>query len=218
MSARKLRFLIVDDHAVIRLGIEQALRLEFDAEFTHAGNAREAIERIQAQPFDLTLLDITMPGRSGVDAIVDLKNAQPAMPILVVSMHGEEQYATRVLRAGGSGYITKSQLTDELVAAVRKVLAGRTYISEALGERLAAGLSSARKPGHEGLSAREFEVLRMIASGRSGKEIAADLSISYKTVSTYRTRVLEKLNLRTNLELAEYVRRERLSEVSHVEL
>jgi two-component system, NarL family, invasion response regulator UvrY len=212
---RKLHVLIADDHAIIRLGIRQALLHEFDADFAEAGDARETLELARTTPFDLVLLDITMPGRSGLDVLTELKTALPNAPVLVVSMHAEEQYAMRAIRQGAAGYITKSQLAGELVAAVRKVLDGRRYISEALGERMAATIAGdSGTAGVEELSTREFEVLRLIATGRSGKEIAADLSISYKTVSTYRTRILQKLNLRTNHELVEFARREKLTEES----
>jgi DNA-binding NarL/FixJ family response regulator len=154
-----------------------------------------------------------MPGRSGLDLLPELRATQPDSPVLVMTMHAEEQFAERVLKAGGAGYIMKSELADELVTAVRKVLAGHRYVSESLGERLAMRLSGrgAVESGslHE-LSAREFEVLRMIAEGKSGKEIAGHLSLSYKTVSTYRTRLLEKLRLRTNHDLIQYARREGL--------
>ena len=211
----KLRILIADDHTAIRLGIRTALETRYTAEFTEAKDARAALEQARAQKFDLILLDITMPGRSGLDILPDLKSAQGETPILVVSMHAEEQFALRVLQAGAAGFISKSALAHELLSAVERVLAGRRYVSEALGERLASDLvRGAPRESHETLSAREFEILRMIASGKSGKEIAADLSLSYKTVSTYRTRMLRKLELRTNHDLREYALRERLLEDS----
>jgi DNA-binding NarL/FixJ family response regulator len=209
----KLQILVVDDHAIIRLGIQLALQQQFNARIVEANDAPEALEYARATRFHLILLDITMPGRSGLDLLPELRATQPDSPVLVMTMHGEEQFAERVLKAGGAGYIMKSELADELVTAVRKVLAGHRYVSEALGERLAMRLSGRgaleRGSFHE-LSGREFEVLRMIAEGKSGKEIAAYLSLSYKTVSTYRTRLLEKLNLRTNHELTVYARREGL--------
>lgn len=211
----KLRVLLADDHTAIRLGIRTALETRYEAEFTEAKDARSALEHARAQQFDLILLDITMPGRSGLDILPDLKTAQSATPILVVSMHAEEQFALRVLQAGAAGFINKSALADELLSAVARVLEGRRYVSESLGERLASDfVRGAARESHETLSAREFEILRMIASGKSGKEIAADLSISYKTVSTYRTRLLKKLGLRTNHDLREYALRERLLEDS----
>lgn len=211
----KLHVLIADDHTAIRLGIRTALETRYAAECTEAKDARTALEYARARQFDLILLDITMPGRSGLDILPDLKTAQPGAPILVVSMHAEEQFALRVLQAGAAGFIHKSALADELLSAVEKVLAGRRYVSDSLGERLASDfVRGAQRESHETLSAREFEILRMIASGKSGKEIAADLSLSYKTVSTYRTRMLKKLGLRTNHDLREYALRERLLEDS----
>ena len=211
----KLRVLIADDHTTIRLGIRTALETRYTAEFTEAKDARAALEEARAQKFDLILLDITMPGRSGLDILPDLKSAQGGTPILVVSMHAEEQFALRVLQAGAAGFINKAALAHELLSAVERVLAGRRYVSEALGERLALDfVRGGPRESHETLSAREFEILRMIASGKSGKEIAADLSLSYKTVSTYRTRMLRKLGLRTNHDLREYALRERLLEDS----
>lgn len=208
--AERLQILVVDDHAIIRLGIQLALQPHFPARIVEAKDAQEALGLVRATRFDLILLDITMPGRSGLDVLPELRSAQPESPILVMTMHGEEQFAERVLRAGGAGYIMKSELPNELVSAVRKVLGGHRYISEALGERLAMKLRGNAQLGrgsHEELSAREFEVLRMIANGKRGKEIAADLSLSYKTVSTYRTRILLKLDLRTNHDLTLYAER-----------
>ena len=211
----QLRVLIADDHTTIRLGIRTALETQYKAEFTEAKDARAALEQARARKFDLILLDITMPGRSGLDILPDLKSAQGETPILVISMHPEEQFALRVLQAGAAGFISKSALAHELLSAVERVLAGRRYVSESLGERLASDVvRGAPRESHETLSAREFEILRMIASGKSGKEIAADLSLSYKTVSTYRTRMLRKLELRTNHDLREYALRERLLEDS----
>ena len=212
----ELRFLIADDHSIIRLGLRLALLEQYPAaRFAEATNAHEALEHARTTSFDAILLDITMPDRSGLDILLDMKSAQPDTPILVVSMHGEEQFALRALRAGASGYINKSELADEVVNAVRKVLAGRRYVSETLAERLAAeATGTASNASHEALSAREFEVLRMIANGRSGKEIAGALALSYKTVSTYRARILQKLHLQTNYDLIEYARREGLTEES----
>ena len=211
----KLCVLIADDHPAIRVGMRTTLETRYAAEVTEAKDAPAALEQARRQKFDLILLDITMPGRSGLDILPDLKLAQSATPILVVSMHEEEQFALRVLQAGAAGFINKSALADELLSAVDKVLAGRRYVSESLGERLASDfVRGAQRESHETLSPREFEILRMIASGKSGKEIAADLSLSYKTVSTYRTRLLKKLGLRTNHDLREYALRERLLEDS----
>jgi two-component system invasion response regulator UvrY len=203
-----LRILISDDHAVVRKGIRQILAESLDAEFAEAADSRETIELSSKGHWDLILIDINMPGRSGLDVLGDLRAYCPETPILVVSMHEEEQFAPRVLQAGAAGYINKSSMSKELIKAVKKVLAGGSYVSDKFAEYLAAALRSGTSPGSsEKLSAREFEVLRMIAAGKSGKEIAHDLSLSFKTISTYRTRLLHKLDVRSNAELGEYAAR-----------
>ena len=204
------RFLLADDHPVIRAGVRGLLRERFPgAEFIEAATAREALAAArESGPFHGILLDINLPGRSGLEILGELREAQPRAPVLVLSMHSEEQFATRALRAGAAGYITKDQAPEELARAVEKVLAGGHYVSASLAEHLAAMLHSrAPEAAHEALSAREFEVLRMLARGRSGKEIAALLSLSFKTVSTYRARLLQKLRLHSNAELAQYALR-----------
>jgi DNA-binding NarL/FixJ family response regulator len=207
-----MRILISDDHAVVRKGIRQILAESLNAEFAEAADSRETIELSSKGHWDLILIDINMPGRSGLDVLGDLKAYCPDTPILVVSMHEEEQFAPRVLQAGAAGYINKSSMSKELIKAVKKVLAGGSYVSEKFAEYLAKALRSGTSPGsRETLSAREFEVLRMIAAGKSGKEIAHDLSLSFKTISTYRTRLLHKLDIRSNAELGEYAARERLA-------
>jgi DNA-binding NarL/FixJ family response regulator len=211
------RFLLADDHAIVRGGVRQVLSAMFpEAEFVEVETAGAALQKAREQKLDLILLDVTMPGRSGLDALAELKEAQPRTPILVLSMHGEEQFAMRAFRAGASGYITKSSMPNELLKAVDRVLAGGRYVSETMAEHFAAVFQAAHEPksagSQEALSAREFEVLRMIAAGKSGKDIAADLSLSFKTVSTYRTRLLLKLDLRTNADLVKYALREGLIE------
>jgi DNA-binding NarL/FixJ family response regulator len=209
MNKTPLRFLLIDDFAVVRAGMRQILGSKFGAEFIEAGNAAEALQAAQPGKLDLIVLDVSMPGRSGLDIIADLRKAQPQSPILVLSMHGEVQFAARALRAGAAGYIMKSSVPTELLKAADKVLAGGHYVSESFAEALAGTMQMGRKfPAHEDLSAREFEVLRLLATGKSGKEIAEALSISFKTVSTYRTRLLQKLNLRTNSDLFRYAIRE----------
>jgi len=216
MSDTPLHVLLADDHAIVRAGVRQILAARFAAEFVEAETAREALQAASRHKFDLILIDVTMPGRSGLDVLGELTAAQPRTPILVLSMHAETQFATRALRAGASGYVTKSSVASELLRAVEKVLAGERYICDSLAQHLAAVFQLGGKPKHGGLhetlSAREFEVLRMIAMGKSGKEIAAELSLSFKTVSTYRTRLLQKLDLRSNGELVRYAVRERLIE------
>lgn len=215
MSARtKYRFLLVDDHAVVRRGVRELLREEFgDAEFGEAGSADEACEQCRRGDWDLILLDIAMPpGRSGLDILRDLKLSCAKAAVLVQSMHTEEQFASRVMKAGAAGYITKQSMAQELIRAVRKLLAGGRYVSETFAEQLAGSLTDSRRPAHEALSEREFQVLQKLASGSTVKEIGAELSLSIKTVSTYRSRLLEKLDMGSNADLARYAVREGLIE------
>src|SRR4051794_14525241 len=213
MSARtKFKFLIVDDHAVVRRGVRELLREEFgDSEFGEAGSADDAREQCRRSEWDLILLDIAMPpGRSGLDILRDLRLSCPQTAVLVQSMHTEEQFASRVMKAGAAGYITKQSIPQEMIRAVRKVLGGGRYVSETFAEQLAASLVDAPRRAHEALSEREFQVLQKLAGGSTVKEIGAELSLSIKTVSTYRTRLLEKLEMGSNADLARYAVREGL--------
>jgi len=212
MRGHRLRVLLADDHALVRAGTKEVLSRHFEADFTETRDAPETVDAACNQsPWDLILLDISMPGRSGLDILGDLKKCCPATPILVLSAQDEEQFATRVLRAGAAGYLSKTNSPAELVRGVERVLAGGRYVSEKFAESLARSVQKGTEPhSHETLSAREFEVLRMIVAGRSGKEIGADLSISFKTVSTYRTRLMQKLDVHSNAELARYAAREGL--------
>lgn len=214
MKRKALQILLADDHAVVRRGAREMLVETFpDAIFGEATTAQAALEQAWKQPWDLIILDISMPGRSGLDILRDLKTAQPNTAVLVQSMHAEDQFAIRVLRAGASGYITKDSMPEELIRAVNKVLAGGRYVSASLAEKLASFLSThAGQPIHGRLSDREFQILRLLASGRTVKEIGGELSLSVKTISTYRTRLLEKLGLRTNADLARFALREGLLE------
>jgi len=209
-----MRILITDDHAVVRKGLLQILRDDFKkAEFVEAGNASEALDRIRKENWDIVVLDITMPGRSGLEALKEIKEARPKLPVLVLSMHPEDQFAVRVLKAGASGYMTKESAPDELVGAVRKIVAGGRYVSPALAEKMASYLAiDTLKPPHERLSDREFVVLRMIASGKTVSRIAEELSLSVKTVSTYRVRILEKMGMASNAELTHYAIKNQLVE------
>jgi DNA-binding NarL/FixJ family response regulator len=212
MASECLRILISDDHAVVRSGSRRILAESFDAMFAEATNARETIALASKGDWDLILIDISMPGRSGLDLLGDLKVHCPRTPVLVLSMHAEEHFGPRALEAGAAGYVSKSSLSEDLVKAVKKVLAGGSYVSESLAEYLGTALRSGTPmASHQMLSAREFEVLRSIAAGKAGKEIAHDLCLSFKTVSTYRTRLLHKLDLHSNAELGEYAAREGLS-------
>jgi DNA-binding NarL/FixJ family response regulator len=201
-----MKILITDDHAVLRRGLKQILEDGFGKiQFGDAANAGEAIAQVAREHWDLVVMDITMPGRSGLDALKEIKTLKPNMRVIVLSVHSEDQFAVRVLKAGASGFLNKDSAPEELVKAVRKVLGGGRYVSASLAEKLAMKLD---KPGdqlpHQSLSDREFQVLRMIGSGKTVSEIAQDLSLSVKTVSTYRSRILEKMNLNTNAELTRY--------------
>lgn len=200
------RILIADDHAVVRRGIKEILAERFEkTEFTEVANAQEALSAVRNQSWSLVILDISMPGRSGMDVLADMKRARPEVPVLVLSMHPEEQFARRALKVGAAAYLTKENVPEELVKAARRVLAGRRYVTASLAERLAWELTDgADKPLHEILSDREFQVLRMIASGKTVKDIADELALSVKTVSTYRSRILEKTRMRNNAELIRY--------------
>src|SRR5450432_2626352 len=207
-----MRILIADDHAVVRQGLKQILADSFPAaEFGEAGNAGEVLERAWKQDWDVVVLDIKMPGRSGLDALKELRQAKPKLPLLVLSAHPEDQYAVRVLKAGASGYMTKDRAPEELMQAVKKVLGGGKYVSPILAEKLATQLTTdTTRPLHESLSDREFQVLQMIASGRALKEIAAELSLSEKTIGTYHIRLLEKMGMHSDVELTRYAIEQRL--------
>jgi len=209
-----LRILIVDDHAIVRDGLKQLLLHKFPhAIFGEGRNANEALERVSKEKWEVILLDITMPGQSGLDVLKQIKTLQPDTKVLVLTMHPEDQYAIRVLKTGASGYLTKETASEEVAKAVSKVLAGGKYVSATLAESLVTGLNApAEKKPHEMLSDREYQVMRLLAQGKSVKEIGYDLSLSIKTVSTYRTRVLKKLKFKTNADVIRYAMREKLVE------
>lgn len=202
-----MRVLIADDHAVVRRGLEQILADAYpDLVCGEATNAEDAIQRVDEGDWDVVILDISMPGRSGLDALKEIKRIKPGLPVLVLSIHPEDQYATRVLRAGASGYMTKETAPEELLNAINKVVAGGKYVSAALAEKLAVDLETevGEAPPHKRLSDREYEVLLLIASGHTISEIAEKLSLSVKTISTYRSRILEKTGLKSNAALVQY--------------
>lgn len=209
-----MKVLIADDHEVVRQGVKQILTDEFgEARFGEAVNTAELLHQAWTEKWDLVLLDISMPGRSGLDALVELRKERPELPVLVLSMFSEQEYALRALRAGAAGYLTKQGLGHELVEAVKKVLAGGRYITPTLAELLAAGFAKdGTKLPHEKLSDREYEVMKLIASAKSVKEIASELSLGEKTVFTYRARLLEKLGLKGDVEVARYALKHRLVE------
>ena len=201
-----IRVLIVDDHPVVRRGLRALLSDEFrGAAFGEASTAQQALEQLWKQKWDVALLDITLPGRSGLDLLKEFKAARPRLPVLVLSVHPEDQFALRALKAGAEGYLTKESAPEELVKAIRKILAGGRYVSPTLAEKLALGVrkDSTRAP-HETLSDREYEIMCCIASGKTVTEIAGELSLSPKTISTYRARILEKLGVKNNAAIIRY--------------
>jgi len=201
-----LKILIADDHPIVRQGLKQILSEEPDLEVSgEAQNSQEVLELVRKQDWDIVILDITMPSRGGIDVLKELKHQYPKLPILVLSMHPENQYAIRALKAGAAGYLTKESCSEELVKAIQKILKGGKYISSSLAEKLAFTLEVDRlKPLHEQLSDREYQVMCMIASGKTVTEIAQKLSLSVKTISTYRSRILEKMRMENNAELIHY--------------
>ena len=201
-----IKILIADDHPVVRKGLKEIIEEIPDmAVHGEASNGQETLEKVGKSDFDIVVLDISMPGISGLDILKQLKSEKPELSILVLSMYPEEQYAVRVLRAGASGYLTKESAPEELIAAIRKASKGGKYISSSLAEKLAFDLETdAERPLHETLSDREYQVMRMIASGKTGKEIAEELFLSVKTISTYRARILEKMEMKSNAELIHY--------------
>ncbi len=201
-----IQILIVDDHAILRRGLQEILEREFrDVRIGGAGTAEEALTQLDSEKWDLVILDITMPGRSGVDVLRNLKALRPKLPVLVLSMHPEDQYGKRVLKAGASGYMNKESAPEELIKAVRKLLSGGRYVSPTLAETLAVDLGrDDGTPAHERLSDREFEVLRKMASGKTVGQIAQELHVSVPTVSTYRARILEKMGMSNTAELIRY--------------
>lgn len=201
-----IRVLIADDHAILRRGLKEILVRDLEGAICgEAEDAEQVLSQVQSQVWDVVILDVTMPGRSGIDVLRDLKQLRPKLPVLVLSMHPEEQYGKRALKAGAAGYMNKESAPEELIKAIEKVLAGGRYVSPLLAEKLAFDLDgNTGRPIHETLSDREFEVLRMIASGRTVTQIAEELHLSVKTVSTYRARILEKMNMATSAELMRY--------------
>jgi len=201
-----MRVLICDDHPIVRKGLREMLEQEAaPVTIGEAASAEVALEQARKEPWDIVVLDITMPGRGGLDVLKELKRERPNVPVLVLSMHPAEQYAVRVLRAGASGYLTKESAPEELLNAIRRILRGAHYISPSVGETLAADLSRpAEEPPHQVLSDREFEIMRLLACGKRASEIARQLFLSVKTVSTYRTRILRKLKLQTTAQVMHY--------------
>lgn len=200
------RILVADDHTVVRRGLRQILLEGFPGALVEeVGDAEDLIKHVIKAEWDVVISDLSMPGRSGLDALQQIKQLHPNLPVLILSIHPEEQYALRVLKAGASGYLSKDMAPDELVNAVKKVMLGKKYITASVAEKLAATLDQDHnKPLHEFLSDREFNVLKMLAAGRSVSEIAETLFLSVTTVSTYRSRIMTKMNLKNNAELTLY--------------
>jgi len=200
-----MKILIADDHILLRQGLKQNLAEAFpDADLYEAGTTQETMECIRNQPFDAVVLDIFMPGRSGLEVLDDIRRNHPSTKVLVLSSAPEEQLGLRVLQGGASGYLNKQTAPEELINAVGKVLNGGKYVSPALAERLAAEAGRLRQTPHERLSDREFQVMRLLVQGKSLKQIAAELNISAKTVSTFHTRIWEKLGVSNDVELLRY--------------
>jgi DNA-binding NarL/FixJ family response regulator len=206
LSSKTIKILIADDHAVVREGLKQILTDTPGMNIAgEAANAQEVLRKVRSGDWDVLILDLSMPGSSGLETLKEVKREQPKLPVLVLSIHSEDQYAERVLRAGGSGYMTKDCAVDELISAIRKVHSGGKYVSQQLAEKLAFELENdSERPLHEMLSDREYHVMRRIASAKTVKEIADELSLSVKTISTYRVRVLRKMKLKNNAELIHY--------------
>jgi two-component system, NarL family, invasion response regulator UvrY len=207
-----LKILIADDHPVFRRGLKQIIAETPDMVVAdEATNGWEVLSKVRTSDYDVVLLDISMPGKDGLDVLTRLKSEKPRLPVLMLSMHPEEQYAVRALKLGASGYLTKESASDELVVAIRKVSTGGKYVSSSLAERLASVVQeNAEQLPHEGLSDREYRVMCMIASGKTVSEIAKELSLSVKTISTYRFRILEKMKMKNNAELTHYAINNRL--------
>ena len=201
-----MKLLVVDDHAVVHHGLKSMLGLEFEGlTFAGATHSQEALDRVSQEDWDVVILDIELPGPGGLEVLRQIKLTRPKLPVIIFSMHSEEQFALRSLKAGASAYIAKDSDPGQLIQAVRNAIAGRRYVSPALGERLAAYHGQDMSPAPlDILSDREFEVLRMIAAGKTTTTIADELSLSVKTISTYRTRILAKLQLKSTPELMRY--------------
>ncbi len=200
-----IRFIIADDHSIVRRGIREIMQEAYPlAEIDEAGDAETLLQLVQQKNYNLVITDISMPGRNGLDAIQQIKQINAQLPVIVLSMHPEDQYAVRALKSGAAGYLNKETAPDELVTAIRQVLGGKKYITGAVADKLYGLLTQENKPVHELLSDREFEVFKLIAAGKSISKIAARLNLSSTTISTYRARILEKLKLKTNADLTRY--------------
>jgi DNA-binding NarL/FixJ family response regulator len=203
---KKIRILIADDHPIVRAGFKLVISDTQDMTVAdEAGNGQEVLNLIRKKDYDIVLLDISMPGRNGLEVLKDLKAEKPKMPVMILSIYPEEQYAVRALRAGASGYMTKASAPNELIAAIRKISQGGKYISASLAEKLTEYLDEdANKPLHERLSDREYQVMLLIASGKTVSDIADELCLSVKTISTYRSHIIDKMRMKNNAEITLY--------------
>jgi two-component system invasion response regulator UvrY len=210
----KINILIADDHPIVREGFKQVLSETTDMVVAgEASNGQEVLNLIRKNKYDVVLLDISMPGRSGLEILKELRSEHPKLPILIVSIYPEEQYAVRAFRAGASGYLTKASAPHELIEAIRKVSKGGRYVSSSLAEELTYYLDvDATRAPHETLSDREYQVMLLIASGKTVSGIAEELCLSVKTISTYRTHILKKMNLKNNAEITLYAVQNKLVE------
>ena len=199
-----IKILIADDHPIIRRGLKQILSDEPDiAMVGEAESSNEVFELVRTHHWDAVVLDITMPGRGGLDTLKELKRQYPELPVLMLSMHPEDQFAVRAFKAGAAGYMTKESAPDELIKAIRKITKGGKYVSATLAEKLVS-IMGAEPPSQDSLSAREYQVMLMIASGKTLSQIAEEMSLSVKTISTYRTHILEKMEMKNNAEITYY--------------
>jgi len=206
VNQKPVRILIVDDHYVVRQGLKMILKEQFElAEFGEAATGQEGLEMVWNQEWDVVLLDITMPGRGGLDVLKDIKQAKPKLPVIVLSMHSEDQYAIRSLKLGACGYVRKDGVGQELVHAVSTALTGARYITPSIAQKLALHLQNEQEgPLHDALADREYQVMCLIALGKTVSEIAGELSLSVKTISTHRARILKKLNVANNSQIMRY--------------
>lgn len=207
-----IRVVLADDHTIVRAGLKEILADTGDIEVVgEATNGHEVMARVRELPFDVLVLDMSMPGRSGIELIRQVKGEKSGVRILVLSMHSEEQYAVRALKAGASGYLTKESAADQLVAAIRRIAGGGAYVTPETAQRLALGLDAAAEgPPHASLSEREMQVFQLIAGGKSVTDVADLLALSVKTVSTHKTRIMQKLNVTNQTELIRYAMRHKL--------
>lgn len=200
-----MKFLLVDDHQIVRDGLKKILLANYPtASVDECGEAEDVIVKVRQSVFDMVICDLSMPGRSGIDVVKQVKESFPKLPVLILSMHPEEHYAIRAIKAGAAGYINKTSGAEELLKAIQRILQGRKYISPDLAELITDDFGSSDGQIHSKLSDREFEVFKLIAEGKQLTEIAGQLSLSLSTVSTHRSRILEKLQMRSNADLIKY--------------